>query len=383
MRIAFLSHIDINLYLFRLPVMKALVEQGHTVYAICPEGEYSGFFEKEGILFKSYKIERKSLNPLKEIKTIKNIYALVKTLNLDILHNFTVKPNIYGSVAGDLAKIPVIINSVTGMGSYFILQTKKAKIVKNLIEKLYKMANRKSHAVLFQNADDMNYFKEKELLSSAKAFLIKGSGIDTVSYDMSKIENQETLKKELGIEGKKIVLMVARAIWDKGIKEFYESAEMLDSEDIAFILVGDTDEGNPSCADRVFLASRNVLWLGHRKDIKELTALADVCVLPSYREGLPRTLLEACAMAKPIVTTDAIGCKDVVDDGVNGFLVPVKDSIALAEKIKLLLNNEHLRENFAIESRHKALKEFDVRIIVQQYLKLYNEMVAEHVQKYI
>ena len=375
MKVAFLSHVDINLYLFRLPVMKALVEQGHTVYAICPKGEYSDTFENEGIVFKSYEIERKSLNLFKELKTVKNIYKLVKDLDLDVLHNFTVKPNIYGSIAGNLAKVPVIINSVTGMGSYFILQTKKAKIIKTLIKGFYKRANKKAHAVLFQNIDDMNYFKEQGLLSGAKPFLIKGSGIDTEVFDISKVQNSDVLRQELKLEGKKIVMMVARAIWDKGIKEFYAAANTLASDEVVFVLVGDTDEGNPSCADKEFLQDKAVMWLGHRKDIKELTALADVYVLPSYREGLPRTLLEACSMGKAIVTTNAIGCKEVVDDGVNGYLVPVGDSTILSEKIDLLLKDKTLRDAFSKEGRMKALNEFDVKIIVKQYLELYNEMM--------
>ena len=375
MKVAFLSHVDINLYLFRLPVMKALVEQGHRVYAICPKGEYSDAFEKEGIIFKPYVIERKSLNPLKELQTIKNIYALIKDLHLDVLHNFTVKPNIYGSIAGDLAKVPVIINSVTGMGSYFILQTKKAKIVKTLIQRFYKMANKKADAVLFQNADDLNYFKEKDLLSGSKSFLIKGSGIDMEAFDISKIHDSDSLRRSLNLEGKKIVMMVARAIWDKGIKEFYAAANNLASDEVVFVLVGDTDEGNPSCADKEFLANKSVKWLGHRKDIKALTALADIYVLPSYREGLPRTLLEACSMQKAIVTTNAIGCKEVVDDGINGFLVPIADSTELSEKIDRLLKDKTLRDEFGKQGRIKALNEFDVKIIVKQYLELYNEMM--------
>ncbi|MDF1881430.1 glycosyltransferase family 4 protein [Sulfurimonas sp. MAG313] len=376
MKIAFLSHVDINLYLFRMPVMKALVSLGYEVYALCPEGEYSHAFEKEGIMFKPYIIQRKSLNPLKEIKTIKAMYTIIKSLDLDVLHNFTVKPNIYGSVAGHFAKVPVIINSVTGMGSYFILETPKAKIVKGVITKLYKMANTKAHAVLFQNADDLQFFKDTHLLSSSKSFLIKGSGIDTDVFDMTKAKETDSLKETLGIQDKKVVLMVARAIWDKGVKEFYEAAHSLSSDDTVFILVGDTDEGNPTCANKEFLISKDVMWLGHRTDIFELTALADVYVLPSYREGLPRTLLEAASMSKAIVTTNAIGCKEVVDDGINGFLVPVKNTHALTQKISILLNDENMRVRFGIKSRQKALKEFDVKIVVQKYLEMYEEMTG-------
>jgi len=379
MKIAFLSHLDLNLYLFRLPIMIELIKQNHTVYAICPKGEKFDSFEEYGIKAIEYKILRKSLNPLKELKTIRNIYHVIKPLELDILHNFTVKPNIYGSIAGHLAKVKTVVNSVTGMGSFFIQDSTKAKTIRRVIEKLYKEANKKVSYVVFQNSDDMKYFLDKKLLKSNQAVLIKSSGIDSDQFDMSKInaDKLQSLKSELNIVNKLVVLMVARAIWDKGVKEYYESASILSKKypHVKFLYVGDTDDGNHSCANREFLSSSNVSWLGHRDDIAELTALSDIYVLPSYREGVPRTLLEAASMSKPIVTTDAIGCREVVEDGYNGVLVRVKDSISLASGIEKLIEDSVLREEMGKNGRIKVLKEFDVKIVVSKYMEVYEKIV--------
>lgn len=366
-KIAFLSHLDLNLYLFRLPIMISLVKKGYTVYAICPKGDKFELFEQYGIKAIEYKIERKSLNPFKELKTIRNIYHVIKPLHLDILQNFTAKPNIYGSIAGHLAKVPLIVNAVTGLGSYYLDKSKKAIAVKKVMEKLYKESNKKAHYCIFQNSDDMNYFIDKKLVAKEKAVLIKSSGIDTEAFShtfpQSPITNNQSPLT---------VLMIARAIWHKGIKEYYEAANILKDENVEFILIGDTDEGNISCASKEFLNSGDLKWLGHKDDIKEQIEKCDIFVLPSYREGVPRTLLEASSMAKPIVTTNTVGCREVVEDGYNGFLVPIKDSKALAQKIKILIENETMRYEFGKASRKKAIEEFDVKVVVEQYLRLYD-----------
>jgi len=359
--------------------MIELIKKGHTVYAICPKGEKFDLFEQHGVKAISYDISRKSLNVFKEVKTIQNIYKTIKPLNLDVLHNFTVKPNIYGSIAGRFAKVPKILNSVTGMGSFYIQNTKKALIVRSVIEFLYKMVNKFVSGVVFQNSDDMQYYINKNVVSKQKAILIKSSGIDSSIYDIEKVDkiNIENLKIELGIKNQIVVLMVARAIWDKGIREYYEACKMLESKykDVRFLYVGDTDEGNLSCANKEFLSSGNIQWLGQRNDILALTALSDIYVLPSYREGVPRTLLEAASMSKPIVTTNAIGCKEVVDDGINGFLVKVKDSKSLSLGIEKLILDENLRHTMGKNGRIKVLKEFDVNIVVNKYMDVYEKII--------
>lgn len=383
MEIGFLSHLDLNLYLFRLPIMKKLIEEGHTVYAICPRGDKFDLFVQHGIKAIDYNIQRSSLNPLKEIKAVYNIYRAIKPLELDMLHTFTAKPNIYGTLAGKMAKVPTIINLVEGLGSFYIEDTPKNIVVRTLIEKLYKMVFLLSDRVVFVNSDDPQYLESRGVIRADKIKIIKSVGIDTDEFNPLCIKSEEilTLKKELKIENKVVILMVARAIWHKGIREFYEAAILLKKhESVQFILVGDSDDGNPSCADEAFLKSGNVLWLGHRDDILELTAMSDIYVLPSYREGVPRTLLEAASMAKPIITTDTVGCREVVKNGENGFLVPVANSELLAQKIEYLLNNPEKRKIMGENGRILAINEFDVQRVVVQYMELYKELMEERKQ---
>jgi len=376
MKIGFLSHLDLNLYLFRLPIMKQLIERGDEVYAICPRGEKFDLFKEHGIQAIPYEIERSSLNPFKELRAIYNIYRAIKSLELDMIHTFTAKPNIYGTIASKVANIPIIINLVEGLGSFYIEDTPKSIIVRNIIERLYKFVFSLSCQVVFVNADDPDYLEKRGVISKSKITVIKSVGIDTDAFNpntISKIE-MDRLHNELALKHKIVILMVARAIWHKGVREFYEASDMLSSYDnVQFVLVGDTDEGNHSSVNRAFLNGGNVLWLGHRDDILNLTALCDIYVLPSYREGVPRTLLEAASMEKSIVTTDTVGCREVVEDGVNGFLVPVGDSKILTQKIKQLIEDRDLRETMGKNGRIKALKEFDVNVVVQQYLELYEK----------
>ena len=366
MKIAFLSHLDLNLYLFRLPIMKELVRNGHEVYAIAPKGQFLERFLEYGITPVSYEIERESLNPVKELKIVKHIRSIVNDISPDILHTFMHKPNIYGNLSG--AKN--IVNTITGLGSFFIHNDIKSTSVRRIIEILYKHTSKKAKRVVFQNRDDLDYFIKKGIVPREKVVLIKGSGIDTETF--KPMPKNKELISELGLKDKPVVIMVARVIKDKGVEEFIKAAELL-KDKAYFLYAGDIDRGNKNA----FIPDwKNVRYLGFRKDIKELLSICDIFVLPSYREGIPRTLLEAASMGKPIVTTDTVGCREVVDDGVNGFLVPIKDSKVLAERIEFLIDNQKVRVEFGRKGREKVLREFDVRMIVEQYLRLYEEILG-------
>ncbi len=374
LRIGFLSHLDLNLYLFRKPIIQALLTQGLKVYAICPKGDYNTALAKIGCTIINYEIDRQGLNPFKERRSIGNIYRAIMPLHLDLIHTFTAKPNIYGTFAARQAGIPVILNLVEGLGSFYIRNGFKNHMVRFIMEALYKKAFRSSNTCVFVNSDDPEYMIRKHIIPKEKVRIIKSVGVDTAYFDPSRVSKQtvQTLRKTLHVKGKKVVLMVARAIWDKGITEYFEAAKALQNDSVRFILVGDTDAGNPSCADPDFLNQPHVLWLGHRNDILELTAMADIYVLPSYREGVPRTLLEAASMAKPIVATDVVGCKEVVEHHKNGLLVPPKNVPALTAAIQTLLDDEALCKTMGAYGRSKAINEFDVNQVVAQYLELYN-----------
>jgi len=366
MKIGFLSHLDLNLYLFRLPVMKELVKRGHRVYAITPKGEVSNKFSKYGIEVVDYQINRASLNPLSELNTIKDLRKKVENLNLDILHSFTHKPNIYGSFTG----VENFIQTVTGLGSFFIYDDFKSKVVRQIILTGYKFSSKKAKKVIFQNSDDLKLFVDLGIVKKEKAILVKSSGIDTDEWRMERGDGRRK-KGEGRINKKPVILMIARVIRDKGVEEYIKASEILKSK-AEFLYVGNIDKGNKNAFNPKW---KNVKYLGFRSDVKELIKKADIIVLPSYREGVPRTLLEAASMGKPIVTTNAPGCREVVEDGINGFLVPVKDYKSLAKKIEVLIDNPALREEFGKNSRVKAVKEFDIKAVVDKYLKVYEEVL--------
>ena len=381
MKIVFLSHLDMNLYLFRLPIMQELVKRGHEVIALCPEGEYFARFAAHGISAQSYEISRKSLNPFREVATIYRIARCLRSLRPDIVQTFTIKPNVYGAFAAKIAGIPCTICSVTGLGSFYIQRGLKTTLLRILIETLNKIAFHLAKAVVFQNKDDMQLYYDLGLVSKTKAVLIKGSGIDPKVFapDSVGADVARRYKDELGIaQDDVVVLMIARAIAHKGVVEYYQAAEKLHASlpHVRFLFVGDVDNGNIAPLSAEFLRSvPAVRWLGKREDIRELLACADIFVLPSYREGIPRTLLEAGSMALPIVTTDAVGCREVVDDGCNGFLVPVGDSELLTQKIAELASDSALREAFGRASRKKILTEFSTASIVAQHLALYERQL--------
>ncbi len=374
MKIGFLSHLDLNLYLFRLPIMKELVKRGHKVYAITPKGDVFDKFKEFGIETIDYKIERASLNPLNELKTIQDLKIKVRGLDLDILHSFMHKPNIYGS----FTDAQNFIQTVTGLGSFFIYDDLKSKIIKNVILTGYKISSKKAKKVIFQNSDDLEMFVKFGIIPREKAVLVKSSGIDTSEW---KMESGEVLGSEFQVPSselrvkneKPIVLMIARVIKDKGVEEFIKAVEIL-KDKAEFWYAGDIDKGNKNAFNPDW---KNINYLGFRRDIKDLISKCDIFVLPSfYGEGVPRTLIEAASMSKPIVTTNNRGCKEVVDDGINGFLVPIKDYKSLAKKIEILIDNPKLRDEFGKKSREKAVNEFDIKAVVDKYLAVYEEILG-------
>ncbi|MDP3588875.1 MAG: glycosyltransferase family 4 protein [Sulfuricurvum sp.] len=359
----FLSHLDLNLWLFRLPIMQALVNQGHTVYAICPDGEKSDDFTRHGITHISYDISRSSLNPIKELQAIRNIYTAIQPLNLDILHTFTAKPNIYGTLAGKLAKIPRIINLVEGLGSFYLENDLKSRIVRTVIEFFYTQIFKLSDTVMFVNHDDPAYLISKNIVSPKKIFIMKGVGIDTNEW------------KPLPKEDEWIrVTMIARALKHKGVIEFIDAATILGKKypEISFQYVGSPDEGNRfSITEEFMKAQSSINYLGQQNNIRHILSQSTVFVLPSYREGLPRTSMEAASMGLPIVTADVVGCRETIDQGITGFLIPPQNAQVLAETIEILIINPLLREKMGKAGREKAIREFDIRAIIEKHFEVY------------
>jgi N,N'-diacetylbacillosaminyl-diphospho-undecaprenol alpha-1,3-N-acetylgalactosaminyltransferase len=376
LRIGFLSSLDLNLYLFRLDIMKRLLREGHEVIGIVPYGDHFDKIGEIGVKMVDYSLSRGSLSPISATSSILELSKILKSLNLDVLHTFTVKPNIFGTFAGKMAGVPKIVNLVEGLGSFYIDNSLKSKIVRRIIETSYKISFRFAKKVIFVNSDDPKYLESKGIIPKEKIHIIKSVGVDTDFYQMENVpdEVQKNLRKSLGIKDQKVIIMIARAILHKGTLDFYKSAEILKDKNYKFLFVGGLDEGNKFGMSQDFMNSGNVNWLNFRNDIRELIAISDLVVLPSYREGVPRTLLEASAMGKPIIGTNVVGVREAVDNGENGFLIPIESPEILSEKISQILENRNLHKDMSERSRQKAVSEFDIKNIVQKYIDFYKKL---------
>ncbi len=353
-----------NIYNFRLALIRELRKVGYKVILVAPRDEYSQKLEEEGFLYYDIKMNNKGVNPFEDLLLIHNFYKLYRKIKPDILLNYTIKPNIYSSFAAKYLGIPVI-NNITGLGTVFLNNNISSRIARWL----YKIALYKN-SVVFQNRDDMKLFVETKLIEEKSVILIPGSGIDTEHF---KSEYRVSKNKKFTF------LMIARLIKDKGIEEYIEAIRLVrqsdNVENCTFKILGSLYLSNPTAVSEQELNSwieeGLIEYLGHSDNVQEEIAKVDAVVLPSYREGLSRVLLEASSMTKPIITTNVPGCRDVVDDGVNGYLVEVKNSVELAESMKKMVNLsiEELTR-MGEEGRKKVVNNFSQQKVIDKYLSL-------------
>ncbi len=372
------AHWDWVLYHYRLSFARALRENGYKVTFVCPTGNYLPKLEADGFPCVRWQISRKSLNPLREIISIVQLVGIYRRLKPDVVHHFTVKPNLYGTLAAYFAKVPAMINTFTGLGYLFSDDSRAGALRFFLYPFLRWAVNRPNAAVIFQTDSDRETLIKRKILNSDKrSVMIRGSGVDT-----SLFKRNGARPFNLPLSKKPVVLMASRLLWDKGIKEFIEMARTLKGQGVKadFWIVGAPDDGNPACISdrdiRKWLSEGHVEFLGHREDILEILRQADIAVLPSYYEGVSRFLLEAAAVGLPLVATDIDGCKSVVRSNINGFLIPPRDSGALAFTVSKLVHDPELRGQMGRASREIATREFDERLIHQQFLKIYEELRA-------
>ncbi len=386
-RIAFVANTDYYLYHFRSALIKELVARGVEVYTVAPKGEFVSLLGELGTTFIPWSLERSSFNPAKEFRSLASLILVYKNIRPTLAHHFTIKPNIYGPIAAKMNRVSLSISSITGLGYIFTGNDAEGMPVRSMISWLNRIAFSFSDAITFQNRDDQDTFRNFNIMlpTSKVHFIPGGSGINTAFFNPLAIDKRSVsmLKKNLGVDSNTfVVLLIGRMLWHKGIGEFVECSRVLKGRyPVKFLLVGPEDNGNlASIPLERLLAWENegcIQYLNMRRDIRELLALSDVVVLPSYREGIPRVLLEAAAMGKPIVATDVPGCRDVVDHGTNGFLVQSKDSNALALAIEQLLLSEEMRQRFGDAGRRKAVQEFDEGKLVSRMIDLYDVMLKQ------
>jgi len=357
-----------NIYNFRLGLMRALRKEGYRVIIIAPHDEYSERLEAEGFPFYDIKMNNKGTNPFEDLLLIRDYYKLYREIKPDVLLNYTIKPNIYSSFAGKSLGIPVI-NNITGLGTVFLNNNISSRIARWL----YRFSLDKN-SVVFQNRDDMKLFLERKLVEEHSVVLIPGSGIDT-----------EHFQKKLNNSGHRTFtfLMIARLIKDKGIEEYIDAIRIIRAGEYSdrchFKILGSLYLSNPTAISKNLLDEwideGIVEYLGHSDSVKDEIDRVDAVVLPSYREGLSRVLLEASSMEKPIITTDVPGCRDVVDDGVTGYLVNAKDSLELAEAMKKMVDlSKYDLENMGKEGRKKVVNNFSQQKIIDKYILLLSQI---------
>lgn len=348
---------------FREGLLRALVTDGHEVVVVAPHDGYATRIAEFSCRYVPLPMDNKGANPLKDLLLLFQFYRLLRYEKPDVFLGYTVKPNVYGSLAAHVQGVPVI-NNIAGLGAVFIKQNWFTSVVRLL----YRLALYQSRKVFFQNMDDCQLFIDSGLVRSEATALLPGSGIDLQKFYFSPVTTESHKFR---------FLLIARMLWDKGVGEFVEAAKMVQERwpNIECCLLGFMDVQNPAAISRTqmneWVVQGSVLYLGVSDDVRSEIQKADCIVLPSfYREGVPHSLLEAASVGRPIITTDAVGCREVVDDGKNGFLCKVRDAHDLAKKMEqMLLLNEESRYAMSLYGRQKIEREFDETIVIKRYLE--------------
>ena len=380
-----------RIYRFRAPIVRALVERGIHVYAVAPAGELARDVEALGAEFVPWRLNRGSVNPFTETGSLVSLLRIYRRLRPDVAQHFTIKPNVYGALAARLAGVPVVVGGVTGLGYAFAEGGRRRSVLRPLARLLYRLTAALSDGVTFQTAHDADVLFGASGRFRRSALVIPGgSGVDLAAFSEEVVSTKarREMRAALGISpGAPVVTMASRLLYDKGVVEYVEAARAVRARrpDAVFVLAGARDPDNrESVTEEDFAAwgrSGDVLLPGHVSDMPCLLALSDVVALPSYHEGVPRSLIEAAAMGRAIVATDIAGAAQVVEDGVNGTLVPPRDASALAVAIEALLGDAETRSEYGAAGRRKAEREFDERVVAERYVAEYARLWGAKVRR--
>jgi len=377
-RILFLLASDWYFYWHRLAVAERIAARGYDVHVAAPDGRFREVIEAAGLQFHPIQVDRQGLNPFKDLDTIKGVVELYRALKPDLVHHVAVKPIIYGSMAAKITNVPFIVNAMPGLGYVFVSQQLKARLLRPGVAVAFRLlVNARNSRVIVENNEDMKRWVAWRVMRPDRVVVSPGCGVDIESFRPSPEP-----------AGPPLVILPARLLFYKGVEEFVGAARILKARGIAarFALVGEGDEGNPACVPADLLRQWQkegvVELFGWHDDMAQVLAQCHIVCLPSHGgEGVPRSLLEAAASGKPIVATDVSGCRDVVRDGENGFLVPAQQIAPLAEAIERLVHDGELRRVMGERGRKRALAEFSVDIVAAQTLQVYEELFASTVTK--
>lgn len=350
--------------------VKKLISEGFEVHTIAPEDKFTHYLLEAGCIHHNLKMDSRGANFIKDTALIFELYAIYKRVKPDVVLHFTIKPNVYGTLAAAMLKIPAI-NNVCGLGTVFL----KKNMVSFVAKALYRLSFRYANKVFFQNEDDQKLFIEQKLVPKQNVGLVPGSGID-----LSHFSPQRFLRNE-----KFTFLLISRLITDKGILEYIEAVKKLKQKglDARFQLLGAMDPLHKRGIQKEiidsWIESGTIEYLGTAQDVRSFIHQADCIVLPSYREGTPRTLLEAASSSKPIIATNVAGCNQVVTNGYNGLLCNIKDAEDLAEKMTTMATfDNHKLAALGSNGRLKMEKEFGDTLVVDKYLMALSEITPKY-----
>lgn len=374
MRFLLIASYPLSILKFRGALIQVLSEQGFEINIAAPDftlfPEEARQLKQLGYSLHEIPMQRTGTNPIADLKTLGAMYSLIKKIKPDYVLSYTIKPVIYGTLAAWLAKVPHRFALITGLGYAFQnVESGKRSIFQKLVHGLYQQALSHSHKVFFQNPDDQQLFRELNLVAHNKpTVVVNGSGVNVQDFSVMPLPQNDKNQPKISF------LLIARLLIDKGVREYAEAAKQIKQHypDVEFHLVGWIDE-NPTAITQLeldqWIADKTLKYWGKLSDVRPAIADSSVYVLPSYREGTPRTVLEAMAMGRAIITTDAPGCRETVVDGDNGFLVAVKSSQSLVEAMKKFIARPDLIAKMGQRSREIALNKYDVHAVNQHMLK--------------
>lgn len=370
-KILYLVNADWAFMVNRLPIALKAIELGYDVHIGCAFTGQQDELRKHGLKVHEVSFTRSGKNPFVELSTLISIFKLINIIKPDLVHSVTIKPVLYGGIISRLTRVPAFVAAVAGLGFIFSSESLKAKILKTLVSMKYKLAlGHKNIKIIFQNPHDKSVLRKITGILDQNVEMIKGSGANLDQYCYT--EEPKSVP---------VVAMACRLLREKGVFEFVEAARLVrnSGRDCKFLLIGSPDLGNPHSITEQELSEIKregiVELLGHRTDISDIFSKSHIITLPSYYgEGLPKVLIEAAACGRPSITTDNPGCSEAVVDGYTGFIIPAKNSFALAESIIKLLDDPELRKYLGVNAREHAVKEFDIRYVVDRHIAIYKTL---------
>jgi len=373
-KVLLFANTDWYLYNFRLALAKELRRKGNEVVLVSPPGPYGQRLIDEGFVWRPFNFSVRSMNPFRELGVIRQLIFLYRKEKPDLCHHFTIKCVLYGSIAAYFSGKTPVVNAATGLGHIFTDNGFKVRLLRPIVRMLYRSIlslNRQNMRVIFQNTEDRALFIQAGMVPESLARVVRGSGVNCEQFHPDDDQH----------DGKPIrILFASRMLKEKGIRELIEAAAILKGKGVTakFVIAGDAYPENPSSLTEREIErikkTENVAYMGHVDDMPALIGESDIVVLPSYREGTPKILIEAAAMGKPIVATDIAGCAELVRHNVNGFLVPVRDAQALSDALLTLISDRALRESFGKRGREIVLNEFAEDIVISKTMEIYSEL---------